>query len=204
MVRKMLLAVFSVIAFTGSAQEEFRGYQSILRTQGTFSIGYNMPFKSINYFLHGDLEYYFDEKFSVKSDIYYFLNSKTPSDACEPFAFQHSLFTGVNYHFLKGRLDVYAGLQPGIMTGQRQYIQIQTLDGFAPVDPPQKTVAMLFSIDGGLNYFASKYFHLFLAARYNNGWFSDNYSTASLSEIRFSFGLGFFLHTQKAEKSVTE
>lgn len=181
------------------AQDTYNGYDGILRFQGTFAAGYNTAFKSLNYFLHGDLEYYFEERWSVRSDIYYFLNSRTPSDAVEPFAYQHSLLTGMQYHFLKGRFDWYAGLQPGFVFGSRQYEQIDALAGTPnPLPAPQKTMAAVFSVNTGLNYYANQIFHLFLHVRYNTGWFSDNYSVASLNEIRASFGLGFFFRTKKA------
>lgn len=198
MVRSILttLAFFSAIPLF--AQEEFNGYKGILSTTGTFSTGYNTSFKSINYFFQGDLEYQIDEHISVRSDVFYFLGSNTQSDAVEPFKFQHGLFTGAQYHFLKGRLDWYAGLQPGLIYGQRQYLQVESINGsYAPLEEPKKTVAALFSMNTGINYYASKFFLLFFQVRYNMGWFSDNYSVASLNEVRASFGLGFYIKLKK-------
>ena len=202
MVKKLLLCSGLLLVCTGfsraAAPEDFPGYKGILRFQGTFSAGYNPAFGSLNYFLHGDLEYHFEEKWSVRSDIYYFLNSRTPSDAVEPFKYQHSLFTGIQYHLLKGRLDWYVGLQPGLVFGQRQYEQITALEGTPnPLANPQKAMAAVFSANTGINYYANRFFHLFLQVRYNAGWFSDNYSVASLNEFRASFGLGFFLRLNK-------
>lgn len=178
--------------------ETFDGYKGILRFQGTFSAGYNTAFKSLNYFLHGDLEYHFDDRWSVRSDIYYFLNSRTPDDVVEPFKYQHSLLTGMQYHALKGRLDWYMGIQPGFVFGQRQYAQITALEGtLNPLAEPQKAMAAVFSVNTGINYYANHFFHLFLQVRYNGGWFSDNYSVASLNEFRASFGLGFFVRVKK-------
>ncbi|HLP13081.1 MAG TPA: hypothetical protein VK177_14185 [Flavobacteriales bacterium] len=173
-------------------------YKGILSAQATLATGYNTAFRSINYFLHGNLEYQLDQRISVRSDIYYFLNSKTPSDNVEPFAYQHGLFTGAQYHFLKGKLDWYAGIQPGLIFGLRQYDQLMMVDGSAnPLESPKKNVAACFSFNTGINYYASKFFYLFLHARHNTGWFSDNYSVASLNEFRGSFGLGFYLRVWK-------
>lgn len=181
---------------------DFPGYDGLLRFQGTFSMGYNTAFKSVNYFIHGDLEYYFEKKWSVRSDGYFFLNSRTPNDAVEPFRYQHSLLTGMQYHLLEGKLDWYMGLQPGLVFGQRQYAQITALDGTVhPLQEPQKTIAAVFSANTGINYYANRFFHLFMHIRYNAGWFSDNYSVASLNEFRASFGLGFFISTKRGQKT---
>jgi hypothetical protein len=195
MVRSVLITIAVLCSFISKSQDdEFTGYKGILSATGTFSTGYNTSFKSINYFLQGDLEYQFDERISVRSDVFYFLGSNTASDPIEPFLSQHGLFTGAQYHFLKGRLDYYAGIQPGLVFGQRQYLQMET---FAPLEQPQKSVAAVFSINTGINYYASKFFLLFFQVRYNTGWFSDNYSVASLNEIRGSFGLGFYIKLKK-------
>lgn len=205
-----VIYILTLIAYTqfvraqaGETQDQYETgnkfhYKGIMSFQGTLATGYNTAFKSINYFLHGNLEYQLDERISVRSDIYYYLDSKTPGQTVEPFAYQHSLFTGAQYHFLKGKLDWYAGIQPGLVFGLRQYAQIMALDGTVnPLEPPKKTVAACFSLNTGMNYYASKFFYLFLHVRYNTGWFSDNYSVASLNEIRGSFGLGFYFRAWK-------
>jgi hypothetical protein len=196
MVRIILITATILFSTQARSQDdEFTGYKGILSSTATFSAGYNTPFKSVNYFLQGNLEYQIDERISVRSDVFYFLGSNTPSDPIEPFKSQHGLFTGAQYHFLKGRLDYYAGLQPGLVLCQRQYYQHP--EGIAPVEAPQKSVAAVFSVNTGINYYASKFFLLFFQVRYNTGWFSDNYSVASLNEIRASFGLGFYIKLKK-------
>lgn len=195
--KKILLSLVCLGLGQLHAQEDFSSYKGILRFDGTFAGGYNLAFKSVNYFLQGDLEYYVDDRWSVRSDIYYFLNSRT-NDPVEPFKFQHSLFTGFEYHITKGRLDWYAGFQPGLVYAQRQYAQIEALDGtINPLPAPGKAVAPVLSVNTGVNYYANRFFHLFVQARYNDGWFSDNYSVASLNEFRICFGLGFFIRLKK-------
>ncbi len=196
MVRRILIASAILFSTHVHAQDdEFTGYKGILSSTATFSTGYNTSFKSVNYFLQGNLEYYIDEHISVRSDVFYFLGSNTKSDSIEPFKSQHGLFTGAQYHFLKGRLDYYVGLQPGLVFGQRQYAE--TWDANKNMEEPQKSVAAVFSLNTGINYYASKFFLLFFQLRYNTGWFSDNYSVASLNEIRASFGLGFYIQLRK-------
>lgn len=203
MVRPYIIALLVCCTGYGHAQESFAPYGGILRFQGTFGAGYNTAFKSLNYYIHGNLEYYADDRISVRSDAYVFLNSKTPSDAIEPFAFNHALFTGAEYHFLKGRLDWYAGLQPGIVYAQRQYTNLPA-DGISPSVPrPQKTAGVAMGLNTGLNYYANRVFHVFVHLHYNTGWFSDNYSVASLNEVRASFGLGFFLRVHKPKMPPT-
>lgn len=195
---KKLFMLFCLLPLAGYSQENFDGYQGILRAQGTLCAGFNPAFKSTNIYLHGDLEYYLNNKISIRGDVFYFLNSKTANDPIEPFAYKHELFSGVNYHFTSGKLDLFAGLQPGLIFAKRQYLQFQ--DSISPIMPlpdPQKSLGVATSVVAGLNYYASRFFHLFIQTRYQYGWLSDNYTMASTSEFKISFGLGFYLRTQK-------
>ena len=198
MVKKIIFAI-GVFTFNFAiSQSEFQDYKGILRFQGTLSFGYNTAFKSTNVFLHGDAEYFLDNKISARSDVFYFLNSNTKNAYVEPFAFQHSLFSGVQYHFGKSHFDPYFGFQPGLVYGQRKYVLFNSENpAFTSLPAVQKSLGVAFALNTGVNYFANRFFHFFVHLRYQYGWFSDNYTTALLSEIRISFGLGIFIRTIK-------
>ena len=174
-------------------------HYGILRFQGTLSAGRMTGFKTTNILLHGDLEYFLDGHLSVRSDIYYMLDSKSKKEEVEPFKFYHSLFTGLEYHLSEyGKSDFYFGFQPGLGFGQRDYAALYDTCSTCNIEFPaaEKTVSPLISFNAGFNYFASKFFHLFVHGRYIWGIHSDNYTSASLGEFRISFGLGFHFHTQ--------
>jgi len=52
----------------------------------------------------------------------------------------------------------------------------------------------------GMNYYATKFFHLFISARYLSGKHLSNApEPLRLDEFRFSFGLGFNVHVLESE-----
>jgi len=173
--------------------------KGLLRAQGTISFGRMFSLAANNIYLHGDLEYFVENRFSVKSDIYYFLNSYGDRN---PFKINHSLFSGVMFHSkTSGNFVPYFGIQPGINFAEATDICMgDPCIQVAPVEPVEQTLSPLVSVTAGLNYFSNKFFHLFIQTRYVGGVFADNYNRASLSEFRVSFGLGFHLYTGKHRK----
>ena len=116
-------------------------------------------FKTNNVYLHGNLEYYFDNKISVRGDGFYYVNSINKYSV---FDFNHNLFFGPNYHFkTNNHFDPYISLQPGIAYSKDNlvfgplilagYATHQAKAGFSPLISP--TI--------GFNYFANRFFHLF-------------------------------------------
>jgi len=219
MVRNFLISAFMLNSFFVSAQtvittpQEESGYlpfhaaipprwvnEGTLRFQGTLSAGRMTGFKTTNIMLHGDIEYYFENNLSVRSDIYYQLDSKSPNELIEPFKFYHNLFTGLEYHFNEnGKSDFYIGFQPGLGLGQRDYVALYDTCSTCNLEFPAatKTVSPLISFNTGYTYFASRFFNLFVHGRYIWGMHSDNYTSASLGEFRISFGLGFHFNAKK-------
>lgn len=177
--------------------------KGLLRVQGTISFGKMFSLDANNIYLHGDLEYFVENGFSVKSDIFYFLNSFNGN---QPFRMNHSLFSGVMFHSKTTRnLVPYFGIQAGINFAEASDMCMgQPCVQIVPPEPIAKAVNPLFSATAGMNYYSGKFFHLFIQTRYVAGVFSDNYNRANLGEIRLSFGLGFhFLTKVKANFSDT-
>jgi len=159
----------------------------MLRMQATISPGFMVKPSISNIYLHGDIEYYLEENISLRSDIYYFLNTV---NNYKPFKFNQSLFTGVVYHFRsQAQFDPYLGVQPGIAFTQTKKYELLTNE-------------IINSKTGGFNYYAAKYFHLFISARYIHGEHLSDLSPIQLDEFRISFGLGWNFRLKKENKTI--
>ena len=97
----------------------------------------------------------------------------------------HQLFAGMAYHFSKKSNFVpYIGVQPGLAATR--------------YNGTTKTEATpLVSAVVGFNYFAAKWFHLFVDGRFVSGKHLSEFPPYSINELRLSFGLGFNLATKK-------
>lgn len=148
-----------------------------------------MPQHSVsNVYIHGDLEYYTSNKISIRGESYFFMNGLKGDRI---FAYNHSTFTGINYHFpTRNKIDPYIGFQPGLAMSQKA-IDTEELGS----ESYRNTIySPLFSGLVGVNFYADKFFHVFANVRYVNGNLLSTYSSpVSLNEIRVSFGLGFNL-----------
>ena len=114
---KTLKIVLFIIPFWATGQSEKTQFihKGILSTYITISPSRMLEFKISNVYLHGNLEYYFDNKISVRGDAFYYVNSL--NTAYTVFDFNHNLFFGggyapVNIVFPKTRLS-FAKLIPG-------------------------------------------------------------------------------------------
>lgn len=164
-------------------------HEGLIRFMGTLSYGNLFSQKANNIFLHGDIEYYTNNNFSVRSDGYIFLNS---FNGPKPFIMHHSIFSGINYHFnTRSHLDPYFGFQPGINLAQQSEPEILQHIVLPVMPEREPTASPLISGITGINYYGTKFFHFTLNVRYIYGMFTDNYNAFSLSEFRVSFGLGF-------------
>ena len=168
-------------------------YKGILRATATFASGY-MPKENItNIYLTGELEYYPSENISIRGESAFFIN--TISEKFKPFDYNHALLTGVLFHFKPNNaLDPYLGIQPGIALTRTNIIPFGYDNNHAAFNP-------LYCITGGINYYATRFFHLFVNLKYINGkHLSDAPSPLSLNEFRFSFGLGFNVNVMKKKE----
>ena len=184
MVRSIFLIFVSMAPFFANARQDSSRYvhKGLLRAQATISPGFMFNEGITNIYIHGDLEYYVEDNISVRGDSYYYLNT---IDDKKPFMVIHSTFLGAVYHFpTASSLDPYIGIQPGIAYSQAN-TQLLIYDNKVTANPLISSVA-------GVNYYASRIFHLFLSVRYVSGkHLSDAPSPLSLNEIKLSFGLGW-------------
>ena len=160
--------------------------KGLLRATGTISFGGMTQHEQTNIYIHGVTEYFVSDKITARGDIYYYLKSGNK----QMLNLNHQLFAGASYHFnTQHHFVPYVGFQPGIALTQADFITINQENNME-VSPLISTVA-------GFNFYASRWFHLFIDGRYVSGKHLSNQKTISLDEVRLSFGLGFNLNVLK-------
>lgn len=194
MVRYMtLIAAFLIAMPSGFAQSDFEK-KGVIQGSATFSVGM-MRENVTNLYLHGFLNYFPEEKISLRGDAYYFFNSISES---KPLELNHQLFAGGFYHFKSASIDPYVGFQPGIAYGSRADSVYN--ESFELVKP-NNVFSPLTSLVAGFNYFGGKHFSLFVETRFVRGIMLSNAWPKYLDELRFSFGLAFQVLTNKSPKA---
>jgi outer membrane protein W len=189
----LVLPLFSFtqlfIPFCGFSQHQQDGStnkEGILRVQGTISFGKLATLKENTLFLHGTLEYYAKNNIAIRGDVFHYLKSNNNST----LNLNHQLFAGASYHIpTHGNFDPYIGFQPGFSLTQYSTKSIQDVKSSRSINP-------LISGLIGFNYYATKWFHLFVDGRYVYGKHLSNLPPASINEYRISFGLGFNINTK--------
>lgn len=195
---KKIIFLFCIVILNGFAdsysQETKKQFihKGLLRATGTIA-----PTTSSNIYLHGVSEYYVADNISIRGEIFYSMKSSF-------FEYNHSLFTGPSYHFkTSNHFDPYFGLQPGIAASKRNDYSLMICDPAACPDYysnlPEQEFSPLISPLIGFNFYFERWFHLFMETRYVIGKHisTDGFPPHSLSEFRFSFGLGFNLSVFK-------
>ena len=181
-IKKMAGLLLFLLGVNGSAQEtETVASKGLFRTTLTFATGYMPANKLNNLYLTGNIEYYVDDRISLRGDGMYFFNSMNGDKTLKQ---NHSLYSGAAYHFAKAQFDPFIGLQTGLAYTQRGIMAQGVAAGATAYNP-------LISPIAGFNYYAPKWFHLFINARYNVGKHLADDSIIPLNELSFSFGLGF-------------
>ncbi|MES2587703.1 MAG: hypothetical protein V4622_01910 [Bacteroidota bacterium] len=172
------------------SQEESVIKTGLVRFQLTISPAKMLSSSNSYFYLHGNLEGYLNENYSLAGEGYFYqgMISKGKSE----FNFNHSVFFGFSKHFTKGNFDYYIGIQPGF--------SFTDISSPYPYDNVVKATKMavnpLFSSVTGINYYVGKFFHFFLQSRLVLGHHNTN-APQNLADLRFSAGLGFNLNTMK-------
>jgi len=147
-----------------------------------------------NIYLHGTLEYYWTERFSMRGDAFYLMNKEKDKPGGGGVQANHTIEVGASYHLRKGMgWDPYIGLTGGI-----SYVKIYPMD-FTRHDG---LVLEDYAIAGhlepvwapriGMNFFGAKVFHFFIEAQYLMGTYRPPVGPIlSLNEVRISAGLGY-------------
>ncbi len=206
---KQLIAIIGFFAFTITmhSQEEKKQFihKGLLRATTTIAPGILLKENASAIYLHGVLEYYVADNISVRGDGFYTLNIQQPNwqnlSYTKNYPYlnsNHQLFSGFGFHpKTKNNFDSYCFFEPGISFANAHiYHSLSSanygfINGYTSNHP---SVNPLVSFGLGFNYYFQKWFHLFGEARYITGkHLSGDSDPLSLSELRFSFGLGFNL-----------
>lgn len=179
MVNKIFIAFFICISWKTFAQtndDSFVG-KGTIKAMATISPSKIFAQDLSPFYLHGNLEYYVDEKMSISGDGFCFLGDMPDKKF---FQYHHQLFFGAHYHFIHRNNDLYIGLQPGI-----SFTEIKGFSGKIAYNP-------LASINLGYNFFVNKFFYFFIQIK---NMYGENIMLVPLniSDIRMSAGLGFHL-----------
>lgn len=174
----MLFIWFNVKVSSQNNQEIIFVKKGTVRAMATLSPSKLFAKNFSPFYVHGNLEYYCEDKVSVSGEGYYYLGDLNKEQNI--FQFHHQLFFGGSYHFLNNNSDLYIGLQPGI-----SITQINNTSDRIIFNP-------LYSVVAGYDFFMSRFFHFFIQIRTVYG---ENilYVPLNLSDIRISAGLGFHI-----------
>ena len=190
----LLVALFHTAGYAQNDQLVSKKY--LLKTSLTISPGFFLKIPVNLVYFHGHLEYFPEEKVSLRGDAFLGMNSPHSPHITA----NHCLQFGAFYHFSRGKFDPFLGFQPGINFSQ---IKLSKVPAF------QTGITPMLSLSGGANYFVSRYFHFFLSMGYYKGtllkmvhpiWSSSLEQVpvkTPLDEIRISGGLGFNIHVKK-------
>ncbi len=166
--------------------------QGLIAASATFSPSIMLNRASNNFYLSGFAEYHLDEKVSLRSDNFYYLNSSEESSFVDN-AFR--TYFGAYYHLNQrsiGNWDVKLGFQPGI-TFMRIH---ESINGEIQISRTVTSPSFLTSL--GFDYYVWKYFHFFTNLTYMNSKLSGLISGPhKTDELVFSAGLGFQIKTNR-------
>ena len=183
------ICIFLLLVKISLAQDNAKPFihKNLTRATITFGTGYMPQSNLTNLYLCSDLEYYTGDKISLRGENFIFLNSLKKE---RQILINNGILVGPMYHFrTSSYLDPFVGLLTGLSITQTQERSIMVPNyfirsgyGFNP----------LFSPLVGFNYYATRYFHLFINGRWVGGThLSRTNKPLILNEFRFSFGLGF-------------
>jgi hypothetical protein len=204
--KKVICAVLAMASSMGNYaqndQSERFVRRGLFRSESSFEVGSMLSQRVTHVYLQGGIEYYISDNVSIRGDGSYFI---TGLGDMHPFAYHHDLFSGASYHFkTKNHFDPYVGMAPGIsITALNNPYYIICDPGPCTgeeIAPGEAHANPLASIHAGYNLYFQRWFHLFMETRYIYGRHYSNYYPESLSELRFSFGLGWNFNLIKKDK----
>jgi len=162
----------------------------MITTMATLSLGLPTSAPEQNIYVHGSNDIYVSEHVSLRGDVFYYAGEQNQSGRMKD---NHSLFSGVSYHFTDGQFDPYVTFQPGLAL-TRSNIGSGDRTSDLKVTP-------LVAGGAGARFFVSPQFHFFAEGRHVLGrHLSDAPRAVPLSETRVSFGLGLQLKSTRGKR----
>lgn len=180
-----LLASYS---FVFGQEEQFTS-SGLVRTTMTIAPSKSFARNSSYFYIHGQLETYLTPTISAAGEGYFFLG-KSSGEA--EYSINHGFFWGFSKHVVMKRLDLFVGVQPGML-----FTKVAFPTDYANIWDSRK-LAINPSVSGvlGINYYFSKYAHFFIHTRFLYAQHTTDY-VRNISDMRFSAGLGFQVKAKK-------
>ena len=190
---KKIIFIILLFPLFSSAQDTTRYVgKGLFCGKGTLAAGRMTNYPVTNMYISGNLEYYVEDNISFRGGLYVFLGASRPT-TITVLSKNSSVTFGFKYHFkTKNHLDPFVGFEPGV-----SWTQLKQPDSLSTAPYPYNiskypaTISPIATVSAGLNYFASKYVHLFIETTYVDGVHVSDIPGVSLSEFRAAFGFGF-------------
>ncbi|MGB0918803.1 MAG: hypothetical protein ACPGU4_14510 [Flavobacteriales bacterium] len=172
--------------------------KGLVRAQMTISPGWTIADGNTNLYLQGDMEYFLQDKVTLKGDVSYFIG--TVGDGY--LKHNHSLFFGAQYHFPVKRFDPYIGLHPGVSLVQARNPIASTPEIDVAYSESVMKASPAISVATGFNFYVWRYIHFMANVKYVHAKHPTEWGTNyALDEFRISFGLGWNVNMIKRRKS---
>jgi hypothetical protein len=160
--------------------------KGLVSFQATIAPSYMFSDDAGYFYMHGSGEWYLNKKISFPGELYFYLGAESQTKS---FDYNHNVFFGVSRHFVKKNNDFFLGVQPGIAIAKLNATAYNLASTKTGVDP-------LISAVAGYNYYVNNIFHFFMQTRFIAGEHTADVRR-SLTELRFSGGLGFNFNGKK-------
>ncbi|MCC7050601.1 MAG: hypothetical protein IT239_02320 [Bacteroidia bacterium] len=180
-----------LVSFSIYAQSESSFIRSgLLKATSTITPSFMLNRKINNIYVSGELEYFLEDKISVRGDGLWYRDSQQKT----PFLKQNSMvFFGALYHFSNKKNDLFFGVQPAVILAQPNLTD--TLGGYYPavINPGMSLIA-------GYTFYVWDYCNFYVNARYlQSKYVGTRMGKIPLDELFISAGLGFQIHTRKGK-----
>lgn len=182
-----LLLLVLLCADIKSQNEDGFHTKGLLKATSTISPGFMLNQQRTNIYVNGELEYFAEEKVSLRGDGYWYLGSQQNPDLLKK---NSAMYWGALYHFRKNQADCFIGFQPGLSITQPVVDEKYYYSDYGIQVCPQMSVL------AGFTYYVGKYFNFFANTRYVKSSYRNNIHIG-LDELRISAGLGFNIHLKK-------
>ena len=189
---RTLTALAVLLAHTGLVAQEARPWteRGLLRGSASICPGIPVNGEGTNIYVGGRLEYFLEDVVSIRGEGFWYIDNQQQ----DAFLAQNSQITfGPFYHIIKDRVDLAFGFEPGL-----SFVQPSPTENGAWTDPLRAVPNV--ALCTGLTYAVWDYFHCFVDARYVHSVYPGSVEgNLLLDEFIFGAGLGFHLHTRKAD-----
>ncbi|MGZ4035206.1 MAG: hypothetical protein ACXVPU_09010 [Bacteroidia bacterium] len=205
MFKKYFIILFVCFSSIISAQQEKVQFihKHLVRTDASIVAGYMFKSDLSNVHIDGNLEYYLDNKVSIRGSASYMMGSSGLTKDSMGLHDFHSIYLGAVFHIpTKGYFDPYFILQPGIgYTSSFKATYKSTPSDYTKTATYPGVLSPIATAGFGFNYYFQHFAHLFMETRYVYGnHLSEAPHPISLQELRITFGLGFDLFIIKEKK----